>query len=42
MDQQEAQFFIALLSKVKVRLQQEPNKNLIEELNRVINQLRGN
>lgn len=41
MDQRESQFFIQLLTKVKVNLPEYPNKTLREELERVIKQLRG-
>ena len=41
MDANEKQFFIELLTRCKVRLQREPNKTFIEELEQVIRQLRG-
>lgn len=41
MDQRESQFFIELLTRVKVNLPEYPNKALREELERVIKQLRG-
>jgi hypothetical protein len=41
MDQNEAQYFIQLLTRVKVNLPEYPNKALKEELENVIKKLRG-
>jgi hypothetical protein len=41
MDQREQQYFLQLLTKIKVNLPDYPNRLLKEEIEKVINQLKG-
>ena len=41
MDQRETQYFLNLLTRIKVNLPEYPNRLLKEEIERAIKQLRG-